>query len=186
MFDLREQLANTGLYSESDPISRGELKAYERQLNDFLAWQQQMKREFALDTTELLLPRWEKIYAVTPLSNDSVRDRQLRLLNKRRAKGVLTPAKVVALAADLGYEAKVVKRVRPFRYRVEVPNVAVIDFGKLDQVLDTSEPGHQAHEFGVTQNTGIVEYISETSDPLVYVSTYRECGTIDCGGDLGL
>lgn len=187
MFDLREQLANTGLYSESDPISRGELRAYERQLNDLMEWQQQMKREMALDTTVLLIGRWEKIYAVSPLPSDTIRDRQIRLLNKRRAKGVLTPAKVVTFASDFGYQAKVIKRVHPFRYRVELQNQrTTLELAKLDDILTTTEPGHQSHDFGIVDANGAVEFITSSKGALVTVSTYQACGTFSSGGEFEL
>ncbi|MGG1531372.1 putative phage tail protein [Brevibacillus agri] len=187
MFDLRNQLANTGLYSESDPVSRGELKAYERQLNDLLAWQEQMKREMALDTTELLIKRWEKIYAVFPLSSDTIRDRQIRLLNKRRAKGVLTPSKVVTFASDFGYQAKVIKRVHPFRYRVELQNQRVtLELVKLDNILTITEPGHQNHEFGVADPGSTVEFSSGLTSPIAHISTYQACDTFSAGGEYEL
>jgi hypothetical protein len=183
LFDLRYQLADTGLYNLGDPVSSGELRAYERQLNDLLAWQQQMKREMALDTTELLIQRWEKIYKTSPEPSDSIRDRQIKLLNKRRAKGVLTPSKVIAFAADFNYQAKVIKQVRPFRYRVDLGYVDTLDIAKLDEILINSEPGHQAHEFGIEQLVGRVEHLTTPSEPLVYVSKYLICNTFEAGGE---
>ena len=146
MFDLRLQMEATGLYSDNDPVSRGELRAYERQLNDFLAWQQQMKREMALDTTELLIERWEKIYDEHPELDDTIRDRQLRLLNKRRARGVLTPAKVIAFAKDHGFQATIKKRIRPFCYLVRL-NTIDANLMSLETALLKAEPSHQKHEY---------------------------------------
>lgn len=186
MFDLRLQMEATGLYSDNDPVSRGELRAYERQLNDFLAWQQQMKHELALDTTVLLISRWEKIYDEMPLPADLIRDRQIRLLNKQRAKGVLTPAKVIAFASDFGYQATVIKRVRPFRYRVQIQKKDVMDLVKLRSILTRSEPGHQNHEFGVIQDAGQVEYGTNLTAPIVVVSSYQVCGTFSSGGEYEL
>ncbi|WP_103110689.1 putative phage tail protein [Brevibacillus reuszeri] len=187
MFDLRTQLANTGLFSENDPVSRGELKAYERQLNDLLAWHQQMKREMALDTTELLIQRWEKIYFLNPSENDTIRDRQISLLNKRRAQGVLTPSKVILFASDFGYKARVIKRVRPFRYKVELQNKqTVIEVAKLDAILRKSEPAHQSHDFGIVDAGNVVEYTTGLLRPIVHVSTYQICGTFSAGGEFEL
>ncbi|MGW9128144.1 putative phage tail protein [Paenibacillus chitinolyticus] len=185
MFDLRTQLANTGLYSENDPVSRGELTAYERQLNDLLEWHQQMKREMALDTTELLIERWEKIYALIPLETDTLRDRQIKLLNKRRAQGVLTPSKVIVFANDFGYSAQVVKRVRPYRYRVDLKNQqTMIELAKLDTILRQSEPAHQSHDFGIVEAQNYVEYTSERTK--VLLSAYQICGTFSSGGEYEL
>lgn len=186
MFDLTNQLTSTGLYSESDLVSRGELMAYERQLNDLLTWHEQMKREMALDTTELLIRRWEKIYAVQPLQTDSIRDRQIKLLNKRRAQGVLTPSKVVMLASDFGYKAKVVKRIRPFRYKVELQNQAPLELSKLDAILNQSEPSHQSHEFGVVDAGSVEEFTSGLGSPIAHISTYQACGTFSAGGEYEL
>ncbi len=158
--------------------------AYERQLNDLLTWHEQMKREMALDTTELLIRRWEKIYAVQPLQTDSIRDRQIKLLNKRRAQGVLTPSKVVMLASDFGYKAKVVKRIRPFRYKVELQNQAPLELSKLDAILNQSEPSHQSHEFGVVDAFGVEEFSSGI--PIAHISTYQACGTFSAGGEYEL
>ncbi|WP_429845328.1 putative phage tail protein [Brevibacillus sp. FIR094] len=181
MFDLRNQLANTGLYSENDPVSRGELKAYERQLNDLLAWHEQMKREMALDTTELLIERWEKIYNEVPKQSDTIRDRQIRLLNKRRAKGVLTPSKVIVFAQDFGYPAKVIKHIRPFCYRVEIQDVSDVKLQKLDEILTNAEPSHQTHDFGLKVALGTIDHVSYEmkayySDPLI-------CGSFFAGGE---
>lgn len=180
MFDLQNQLANTGLYKFDDPISNGELQAYERQLNDLFDWQQQMKREMALDTTELLIQRWEKIYAVKNEANDSIRDRQIKLLQKRRAKGVLTPAKVLLFANDFGYEAKVIKHVRPFCYWVEIKQS---DFNayKLDQLLMRSEPGHQSHEFGFTSKAEAIQISGKTRTNSI---EYPVCGMFFAEDDL--
>lgn len=183
MFDIRHQLANTGLYNFDDPVSSGELQAYERQLNELHAWQQQMKREMALDTTELLITRWENIFKISTSQPNSIRARQINLLNKRRAQGVLTPSKVVAFAADFMYQAKVVKRVRPYRYRVDLGYVESIDLVKLDDILRNAEPGHQSHEFGVDQQVGKIEHLTKETEPLVYVSKYLVCNAFDSGGE---
>lgn len=181
MFDLRYQLADTGLYSLDDPVSSGELQAYERQLNDLLAWHQQMKREMALDTTELLIERWEKIYNEPPLPTDTLRDRQIRLLNKRRSNGVLTPSKIIAFAEDFGLSAKVIKHIRPFCYRVEVKEQSSSDLIKLDEILTAAEPGHQTHDFGVAARPGIIEHISSKGG--IYYDDPLYCGSFYAGGE---
>ncbi|MGO0058659.1 putative phage tail protein [Brevibacillus fluminis] len=172
MFNLREQLASTGLYSESDPISRGELKAYERQLNDLLAWQQQMKREMALDTTEMLIERWEKIYDVIPSQTASIRDRQIDLLVKRQAKGVLTQAKIISVAKNFGYTAKVIKHFRPFCYQVDIQE-RKFDVTKLEAFLLKAEPGHQTHIFSHTEPA---ESIMISASSRSFVVDYPLCG----------
>lgn len=149
MFDLREQVASTGIYRDDDPVSDGEMAAYERQLEDLLAWQQQMKLELSIATAVLLLPRWEKIYKVVPKPTDSILDRQVNLMKKRRAKGALTPAKVIAFVKDFGYTATVTKRVRPYRYRIDLETINA-DLRIFDQIITNAEPGHQAHEYGLT------------------------------------
>lgn len=174
MFNLREQLANTGLYSESDPISRGELKAYERQLDDLLTWQQQMKREMALDTTVLLIERREKIYDVIPSTTATIRDRQINLLNKRRAKGVLTPAKVVTFAMDYGLKAKVIKHLRPYCYQVQLEGALNSDISKLERTLEAAEPGHQTHEFSLATPTESLTITDKVSVNMRRYNTFDE------------
>ncbi|MED1954893.1 putative phage tail protein [Brevibacillus centrosporus] len=163
------------------------MKAYERQLNDLLSWHQQMMREMALDTTVLLISRWETIYAVQPSPEDSIRDRQIRLLNKRRAQGVLTPAKVITFANDFGYTARVIKRVHPYRYRVQLNNQGEsIELSKLDDILSRSEPGHQSHDFGTLDAISSIEHSSGVKQPIVMVSAYHACGTFSSGGEYEL
>ncbi|MED1790790.1 MULTISPECIES: putative phage tail protein [Brevibacillus] len=184
MFNLVRQLTDTGLYHDSDVLSTGELQAYEKQLQDVLEWQEQLKNELALDTTDWLLPRWEEIYDLLP-GISTKRERQLALLNKERAKGALTASKIIAFANDYGFTPKIIKKVRPFRYRIKIVGNKHFDLLRFNALLNKAEPSHQAHDYGMEDKTCNIQFITEKK-PIINVASYQICNTFSSGGEYEL
>jgi hypothetical protein len=152
--------------------------------------------EFALDVIRQGNPilatwglsEWEKQLKLPPLPEGTpIETRRARVVSRLNIPPLITPEEMERIAGEFTRtkRATVVEYGREKRFVVNIPLNDLIDLPELVETVHEMRPKHLSFSFELG-SPGTVEHFTEATAPLVYVSTYRECGTFNCGGDLRL
>lgn len=164
-------------YYENSPEMQAILTVQGKRLDELFADIEDVRAQRRIDTATWSLPRWEKIWGLTPYATDTIEDRRSRVKAKMRAVSPFTPFDFRNMLLTFARNAEVKEDAVNLHVQFVLDGVTLTN---LDIALDMIElylPANLTYDM----------HIQATSDMVVETQVehhefeYRMCGTFVAG-----
>lgn len=117
----------------------------------------ELEAQLTISTSDVLLPRYERIFGLPTNTTETVEDRRARIIARLLGQGTTTPAMLKAIASNYySGEVHIIEHPRDHHFDVELtgPLAMPVSWEGLKAAINEVKPAHLTYDYTFVYQTG--------------------------------